>query len=57
MARDALRSNNEKVERAERILSLAELGRKLETEREKATTLILAPASARVFARPLLSLP
>ena len=35
MARDALRSNNDKVERAERILQLAELGRKLETEREK----------------------
>lgn len=35
MARDALRNNQDKLETAQKILQLAELGRKLETEREK----------------------
>lgn len=35
MARDAYRANEERLGKAEKILQLAELGRKLETEREK----------------------
>lgn len=35
LARDALRENKDKLNKAEKILQLAELGRKLETEREK----------------------
>ena len=35
MARDAMRANKDKLEMSEKILQLAELGRKLETEREK----------------------
>lgn len=35
LAREALRQNQEKLGKAEKILQLAELGRKLETEREK----------------------
>lgn len=35
LARDALRANQEKLVKSEKILALAELGRKLETEREK----------------------
>lgn len=35
MARNAFRSNDEQLQKAQKILQLAELGRKLETEREK----------------------
>jgi DNA repair exonuclease SbcCD ATPase subunit len=35
MARNAYRSNEERLSKAEKIIQLAELGRKLETEREK----------------------
>jgi len=35
MSRDALKANEEKLKRSEKILQLAELSRKLETEREK----------------------
>lgn len=37
MARDALKANQVKIQQAERILQLAELSRKMETEREKVT--------------------
>ena len=37
LSREALKANESKLEQAERILQLAELGRKLETEREKAS--------------------
>jgi hypothetical protein len=44
MSRESLKGNEEKLAQAERILQLAELGRKLETEKEKVDFLVLRMA-------------
>jgi hypothetical protein len=43
MSREALLSNEEKLHRAEKLLQLAELSRKFETEREKVGCIPLPP--------------